>query len=113
MALAKCGGHQNDMYRRSAECNVFVCANVHVHFSGFSIILSAVTVGCAPPHPLSFFCCYSAVLPFTSHHKTCYLPLSSSRRGIDYLLRISKHENAPSTTVISQMLSGTPISGEG
>lgn len=110
MALAKCGGHQNDMHRRSAECNVFVCANVHVHFSGgFYYILSGDGWMPPTPPPSFFFCCNSAALPFTSHHKTRYLPLSSPRRGIDYLLRISKHENAPSTTVISQMLSGTPI----
>lgn len=59
MALAKCGGHQNDMYRRSAECNVFVCANVHVHFSGgFYYILSGD--GWMPPPPSFFFV---AILP--------------------------------------------------
>lgn len=35
MALAKCGWHQNDMHCGSSECNVFVCANVHVHSLGF------------------------------------------------------------------------------
>lgn len=78
------------MYCGSTECNVFVCANAHVHSQRFHYILGDdgwmafcwLLVCCI----VSFF--------FSVHiNKTCYLPLSSWHR-IDYLLRISNMKYA-------------------
>lgn len=78
MALAKCGGHQNDMYRRSAECNVFVCANVHVHFSGgFYYILSG-DGWMPPPHRLSFLLQFCRVAFHLTSQDTLFTALFSS-----------------------------------
>lgn len=85
MALAKCGWHQNDTYCGGTGCNVFVCANAHVHSRRFHYILTgdAWMASCLLAASLLCWVFFS-----NSHHKTCYLPLSS-RHDIDCLLRIS------------------------
>ena len=100
------------MYCACTECNVFVCANVHVRSQGFHYILRGGDGWMAfCLFAVSLLRCFVFFVCFffnSSNHKTCYLQLSSWR-GIDYLLRISDVENTHRTIVISQMLSGTPI----